>query len=200
MITMSKLAYDKSLAITKAYDQEIIWYGYITKHGQNITVHDIYVPIEQNTSSASVTSHIQGEEKLLDWVDEMSKTIPGGWAGCRCHSHVNMSTSPSNQDINQIKTSMKDGAEFCLGLIFNKKGEVSAQLGIYGHVLFMDEIHLEDVYGSWAEKIAKQVRTYNKSLIPLPVNNKETSWKSRIATVQEDADDTFWEDYKLYRY
>lgn len=121
-ITPSALA--KSLAYVDLCDKEVGWLAHITKECNNYIIDECFLP-KQEVTGASCEFTEDGLADIMfnlisvegaDYYDEVR---------CWCHSHVNMPTSPSGQDMKQI-LQWKD-SEYQIMIIFNKQGEAHAE-------------------------------------------------------------------------
>lgn len=139
-------------------ESEIGWLGRVeTIHGvQFIT--EVYL-FEQEVDGTTTEISPEG---LQDFAEELLTEEDGleKWNQIRMwgHSHVNMSTSPSWQDDDQMLEFMKTGHPFFLRLIANKKGEVRIDYYDYENKLCYQNIEWEISYPAEVTEYLRQMQ------------------------------------------
>ena len=113
-------ALEKTRLYVESCDTEIGWLGEIEPIGNDFLCKDVYLP-EQDVHSA--TTEMQPDD-LIKFASEhddelMEKLCLWG------HSHVNMGTSPSGQDDNQVDLFRDTSMQHFFRVIANKKGELN---------------------------------------------------------------------------
>lgn len=150
-IVFSPEAYIKTKALVEFYTTEVQWHGIVEriKDSSNFYVRDILV-FPQTVTSATVDADQEEYEK---WLDGLSC---GEFNALRLHghSHNSMGVTPSSTDreyrkklISSMGTPSSDDDLFYIFMIFNNKGEWSAEIyDIKNNALFAsadNEIILE---------------------------------------------------------
>lgn len=178
--------------------KEVQWYHEVYRHDTDqhigIELRDMFVPpqfvsgAEAETTPEQEMEYYQYLETLLgDRVDD-SRRIQRAW----CHSHVNMGTSPSGQDLSQFNEhidlvgSSRDKTTPVLMMIFNKKDEVFCKLWdpVTGYVVVNPPIIItESVDLSGIDEIFdKHVRERTTRA------NKKSDWSPRDRAVTSKTD------------
>ncbi len=124
-VLVSRLAIHKIFFIVGAIELEVGWLGTARQNGSTITIDDVFL-FKQDVSFGHTALD---EGNMADIMVEVVQK-PGGeeifnntkfWG----HSHGSGSTFPSMQDDTQMEKFRKQGAEFFLRGIFNRRGEIS---------------------------------------------------------------------------
>lgn len=132
IVIISKVALSKMQLYVENCQNEIGWLGVVTKTNDSLfIVEDVYL-FKQNVHMATTEITPEGLSEFAE--DLLSQ--PDGidvWNNIRLwgHSHVNMSTSPSKQDNDQMLTFAQGGHPWFLRIIANKKGNISIDLYDY---------------------------------------------------------------------
>ena len=158
-------------------DMEIGWLGYVHKLENNMYLIDDVFLLKQKVHSA--TTEID-PEALATMATELIKQGEEGIAKYNTirmwgHSHVNMSTSASGQDDNQMKEFAT--SDFYIRLIGNKRGEWNVCLYDYINNILWSDLPLELWYNVAItnEELDKEIKdnvskiefetpTYNRSI------------------------------------
>lgn len=135
-ITLSSTAWSKILLLVDHFDTEVGWHCFAQRisKGQYV-ISDVEV-YPQKVTGVTVDSSDKYPEWLISHSDEEISRIR-----CQCHSHVNMSTSPSSTDLSNNRQYLEQlgNDDFYIFMIWNKKLETDAK--IYD---FTDNIYYED--------------------------------------------------------
>lgn len=119
-------------------EKEIGWLGFVKRYPDNSFLIEDVVLLKQEVHSA--TTEIDPQALLEFWGQTPVEKQPDIkiWG----HSHVNMSPNPSGQDDDQMSY-FKDGNEWFIRLITNKKGDINITIYDYANGY---EIHSEELY------------------------------------------------------
>jgi hypothetical protein len=145
-IIIEKEANRKMELIVDLCSTEVGWLGLVKREGPlRFRVIDVFL-VDQEVNSATTElspSSVNALDRSL-WAAgirtmENQKDIGLFLWG---HSHVNMTTGPSGQDVNQFKDLYDAGPSFYIRLITNKKREINVALFVnmdpFGRVIFSD--------------------------------------------------------------
>lgn len=169
MISFSREARYKILALVNLLDTEVGWHGTIELDDETVNVKDIFV-YPQAVTNVTVRGDDAG---MIKWVTEFDDDTYNSlrmWG----HSHNNMDTEPSSLDLitedSFIKSMPKNG--YYLSTIVNKRGKAESRFylknnGKIFHIeneqrLTNETVDKEKIpkkYITWAEK---QVKKYVK--------------------------------------
>lgn len=123
-VVMDLEAYKKMLYIVKLSNKEIGWLGLVEKQQGNVLkIKDVYL-FRQQVGATTCEITPEGIEEVvinllqLENGEELIENLKL-WG----HSHVNMATCPSSQDIRQLDSFEQNGNEWFLGVIVNKSGD-----------------------------------------------------------------------------
>ncbi len=130
-IIISPLALDKMKVYVDECRDEVGWLGTAVRDDKGIYITDTFL-FDQEVSA--VTTDIT-EEGLSTFAEELLKQ-PNGveiWNNIKVwgHSHVNMATSPSRTDENQMETFVECGHDWFIRIIANKNGSLRIDLFDY---------------------------------------------------------------------
>lgn len=123
-VVMDLEAYKKMRYIVELSNKEIGWLGLVEKQQGNILrIKDVYLFRQQVGATTCEITPEGIEEVVIDLLqsengDELIENLKL-WG----HSHVNMATSPSAQDVRQLNSFEQNGNEWFLGVIVNKSGD-----------------------------------------------------------------------------
>lgn len=115
-------AYKKMCYIVKMSNKEVGWLGFVEREGNTLLVQDVYL-FRQQVGATTCEITPEGIDEMItellqkehgDYIVENLKL----WG----HSHVNMGTTPSSQDVLQLSQFEDNGNDWFLGVIVNKKG------------------------------------------------------------------------------
>ena len=126
-IKIKKLAWDKMKAIVEEFDSEVAWHGICRRGAKDCEYYiDDIVVYPQEVTGVTVNTD---QERYQQWLFEQPDDVFNG-IRMQGHSHVNMSTSPSNVDTeyyNSIVNAMTDDM-FYIFIIMNKRGDRYTQI------------------------------------------------------------------------
>lgn len=138
MVWFTPVAFSKMLSLIMVSDKEVAWLCTAERYGElddDIYVIDDVLVYPQEVTGATVES---ADDLYNEWYDSLPvETLLK--IKCNCHSHVNMSTSPSGTDDNDVKKVLSNmtGDMFRIFMIWNKRLEYSARIYDLGkNVLF----------------------------------------------------------------
>ena len=121
-IFVCRKAMNKMKEYIRQVDKEVGWLGTVVRENGNYIVEDVYL-FKQEVHSTTTEITVEGLNEFAmdllqqeDGFDIWNKMKMWG------HSHVNMSTSPSAQDNEQMKVFQDGNDDFFIRLIANKKG------------------------------------------------------------------------------
>lgn len=123
-VVMDLEAYKKMLYIVNLSNKEIGWLGLVEKQQGNVLkIKDVYLFRQQVGATTCEITPEGIEEVVIDLLqsengEELIENLKL-WG----HSHVNMATCPSSQDIRQLNSFEQNGNEWFLGVIVNKSGD-----------------------------------------------------------------------------
>ena len=172
-ILMDVDTYSRIQKIVELSPEEVSWFSYVENAGDNIfKIKDAYI-IPQKVTGSETEMTTEGLSEF------MTKTIKEKgmqyYKNIRCwgHSHVNMSVSPSGQDVKQI--SEFNNGEFYIMLIFNKKGDIYSEIRDFKNGLRYKGIpimldanvnqNVDDIKQELDEKVKKQTFSH-PSFVP----------------------------------
>ena len=141
MVWFTPVAFSKMLSLIMVSDKEVAWLCTAERYGElndDIYVIDDVLVYPQEVTGATVES---ADDLYNEWYDSLPvETLLK--IKCNCHSHVNMSTSPSGTDDNDVKKVLNNmtGDMFRIFMIWNKRLEYSARIYDLGkNVLFEND-------------------------------------------------------------
>ena len=149
--------YKRICALVAACKEEIAWNCKVTRDGLNFTLEECYV-FPQIVSGVSVD--VDPTEYAM-WVAGLDDDTINHMRA-HCHSHVNMGVTPSGIDWDYQKQMIEGNIrDYYLFLIFNKKGDISANIyDIESNTLYttkdIDICTPDDLYEEWADEVLKQ--------------------------------------------
>lgn len=145
---------------------EVSWFSRVFKTDNNYCIQDAYI-IEQVVNPAETEMTLEGLSAYM--TDIISKHGIDYYNSIRCwgHSHVNMSTNPSGQDISQMKEF--NSQDFYIMLIANKHGEFTIRLyDFVNNTIWKNlPLHLEGTIQDEKE-IRRELEEKVKKRIPKP--------------------------------
>lgn len=127
-------------------DKEIGWLGYVDTLGPNkFLIKDVFLLKQEVHSTTTEISPDALAEMANDLIAQGEEGI-NKYNTIRMwgHSHVNMATSPSSQDDNQMKEFATTG--FYIRLIGNKKGEWNVSLWDFDKNILWTDVTLTEYY------------------------------------------------------
>lgn len=191
-------AWVKTVMLLKEFDSEVAWHGLVHRGEEDgvFIVYDVIVYPQEVTGTTVNTDQEEYTKFLIDLSEEDANAMH-----IQCHSHVNMSTSPSGVDTehqSKIVKSIKNG--FYIFQIWNKKLESTSFIyDMDNNVMYENKDIIIDVidkdYGissefvADAKKIVKKKTSYAVS--KLPSQNSETKQKKERKEEKENPE-TWW--------
>lgn len=183
-VSVSLLAYQKMMYYTKECNTEVGWMGKVTKEGNTYKVHDVYLVSQEahgTTCELSPEALVDLSTELL-MKDEDTEAIKL-WG----HSHVNMGTSPSGQDCNTLIDFLNEGNDWFMGVITNKKGEMTFSLYDKCKLLAISDLDYElDIANLINEKEIKE-----------EIKQKVTKKEVQVQVINRGS---YWDRYENYGY
>lgn len=161
-IVYSPLAWTKQTLLILSQSGEVGWHGIVENKGNNVFVITDVLVYPQMVSSATVTTD---ELTYSNWLggqpDDIFPKIRAHF-----HSHVNMVVTPSGvdeKDKESIVSQMKEGRDYYIFMIWNKRFEYSADIydavnGIrFGAKDITVEIEGLGEINAWLEKATENI-------------------------------------------
>lgn len=214
MVWFTPVAFSKMLSLIMVSDKEVAWLCTAERYGElddDIYVIDDVLVYPQEVTGATVES---ADDLYNEWYDSLPvETLLK--IKCNCHSHVNMSTSPSGTDDNDVKKVLSNmtGDMFRIFMIWNKRLEYSARIYDLGkNVLFENndisvnvlEAEIGDFLADVKEKVkeksyvvkkATSVTTYTPpSKTEDKKDNKDDKKDDKKSDEKEDEIDDFYDE------
>lgn len=213
-------AFSKTIRLIMSHSTEVAWHCLVRRKDSDFEVYDV-LSYPQTVDPAHV--HVKmgrvfgdGNPKdptkyYSDWYNEVVLNMPdeeeANLCG-QCHSHVNMSTSPSTTDMAQQKEELevKGGKGYYLFQIWNKKLEVNSFLydldnGVIYEKSDVEIVVEEDSFTEMSHKmlyepdpvtpVEKKVVDYTKA-----ANDKKDSWDKHLKNWNSSS----YYDYDDYDY
>ncbi len=167
-IEFSVTAYMKTMLYLAFCDKEVGWYGLIERGGADneFLVSDVFL-YPQTVTAASVRSP---QKEFADWQDGFSAE---DFERLRlfCHSHANMSPSPSGYDleVQEEISAQLEGDQFFVFMILNKQHDIWARIcdsklnriyetgDIEIMIPYVAGVHEEDIEREIAENVRHDV-------------------------------------------
>lgn len=121
---------------------EVAFLGTVERTGRDFLVTDLFIP-KQEVHAATCEITPEGLLELANnlTADQFNKLRIWG------HSHVDMGTSPSGQDQDQMKALAQNCNDFFIRVIANKKHEVTFDIFIYDQDILVSDAQWELVHG-----------------------------------------------------
>lgn len=160
-VFISKLAYDKTVEYITQSKGEVGWLGTAVRVDKDYYIEDTYL-FKQEVSS--VTTEIK-EDGLNEFAMELISKEGGIdiWNKMRVwgHSHVDMSTSPSGQDDEQMNLFLDNPNDFFIRVIGNKSEEFKIDIWDFNSGLIYENADFTLVYDESTENM---LSTLNKQI------------------------------------
>lgn len=145
-------------------DDEIGWLGIALKEKNAIHITDVLL-FEQEVNSTTTEITPEG---LAEFGETLLKQKNGMeiWNNIKVwgHSHVNMSTSPSGQDNSQMETFSKNGHDWFIRIIANKKGDLRVDLYEYNLGIIYNNLPWSACMSKEEIEIEKQINKLYEQL------------------------------------
>lgn len=156
-IYFSTLAWSKIKIIVDIATQEVGWLCSVSEVEDMPFIYiikDLHL-FEQTVHGAETELD---DKDILQWFDNQIKEDKLDFVnGIKMwgHSHVNMSPSPSGQDVSQIEA-LSEHSEFFIMGIFNKKGDV--RLDLYTPTMILKDMTHSVIYPEDTAELRKQLK------------------------------------------
>jgi len=145
-IQFTPAAYAKMLALIQGFATEVAWHGIATKVREGLfRISDVLVYPQTVTGATVRTDERVYGQWLRNLPDEIFNNLRS-----QSHSHVNMKTSPSSQDLidqSIILDQMGDGCKFYIFMIWNKKLERNIRIYDLEENLLYDDDDIDVTIG-----------------------------------------------------
>lgn len=128
-IVITPLAFDKMWAWVDACPEEVGWVGRVQKFEEVFAITDVFL-LDQDVQPALTTITEKGvRDFLMEWVVKDPNVVNEMrmWG----HSHVNMGTTPSGQDEQQMQLFLNPDIDWFIRLICNKRGRMQFTILYY---------------------------------------------------------------------
>lgn len=177
-------AFTKMAALLMTFDKEVGWY--CTCRRSEDTEKDEYIiddvlVFPQTVTSVTVDSD---DEKRTEWFDALPvETLLN--IRCDCHSHVNMSTSPSGTDDKDMRAVFENLTEdgFRVFMIWNKSLEYWASIYDVQKNLIFDNTEIEvEVLGLALGAFIKEAKGLVQNKVYSTYQYNKTSYKPKTTT------------------
>lgn len=179
IVEINNKALQKMREYTSQSIDEIGWLGTARKiEDKHYIIDDVFLfKQEVHSTTTEITT-----EGLMEFCQELMLTENGMdiWNNMKVwgHSHVNMSTSPSGQDNDQIKIFSDNAQDFFIRIITNKREELRLDLYDYETGVAYEEMNFIVNYGEDEEQIRNiqaLIQQYKNILDDLLETPKELS-------------------------
>lgn len=148
-VHINEKALQKMFIYTDEVNDEVGWLGTAYRDSNIFFIEDVFL-FDQEVHGATTEITPEG---LADFATELMQQPDGMeiWNNLKMwgHSHVNMSITPSGQDDKQMEEFSKNGHDFFIRLICNKKGELAVDVYDYENGMEFHNapwlIHLDEV-------------------------------------------------------
>lgn len=190
-------AWVKTVMLLKEFDSEVAWHGLIRRGEEDgvFIVYDVMVYPQEVTGTTVNTDQEEYTKFLIELTEEDANAMH-----IQCHSHVNMSTSPSGVDTehqSKIVKSMKNG--FYVFQIWNKKLESTSFIyDMDNNIMYENKDIIVDVidneYGISSEFVAEAKKIVKKKTTYTPVSKLPSSASDvkKKNEKEEKEDETPW--------
>lgn len=143
-LLIEPVALYKMQAYIENCDKEIAWLGDVVRTADgDYYCREVYL-LHQDVASA--TAELQPKDLVVFaeeiGMDNMENIKMWG------HSHVNMGTSPSGQDVTQMELFRNNGFPWYIRVIANKKGRLEATLFDWEHGFIITDMHWDIHYAA----------------------------------------------------
>ena len=146
-------ALNKMKEYIRQSNKEIGWLGTVVKENEMYNILDVYLfkqEVHETTTEITTDGLNEFAMEILSQEDGMEI-----WNNMKMwgHSHVNMSTSPSVQDDNQMDLFTQNANDFFIRIIANKKDEFRIDIWDYEKGVIYEKLNYIIDYGKDAELI-----------------------------------------------
>ena len=200
VILFTQEAFIKLMSLVMSFDKEVGWYCTTDRVGE--LDDDVYIikdvlVFPQEVTGTTVDSD---DEARVLWFDSLPVDVLKE-IRCDCHSHVNMGVSPSQTDINDMQSVLKNLTDdaFRIFMIWNKKLECTAKIYDMAKNVFFDTGDIDiDIIGMNVNDFLLDAKDLVKTKISTtkytPSKAKTPSKKEKKEVMVSYEDDAFDED------
>lgn len=177
-------ALNKMKEYIRQSNKEIGWLGTVVKENGMYNILDVYLfkqEVHETTTEITTDGLNEFAMEILSQEDGMEI-----WNNMKMwgHSHVNMSTSPSVQDDNQMDLFTQNANDFFIRIIANKKDEFRIDVWDYEKGVIYEKLNYIIDYGKDAELIQElQMKIFKLQSI---INDKTNVKKEMIDEVAKE--------------
>lgn len=184
-LTISTQAYMKMATLVNNFDKELAWHMQCSRNPApdgspgTIVIEDVLVYPQVVTATTVESDDDNYEEWLMNLPDSAYNSIRG-----HGHSHVNMSVTPSQVDIDYSETLIQHINDYYVFIILNKRGEMSIKVYDFeaGLIYNTADIHVHSPYIdvlAWAERsIDKHITEFKYKTPPKSQRKDYSYWGS----------------------
>lgn len=182
-VFITREAFSRMWHFVDIANEEVSWLGSaVVLPGGDFLIEEVFL-LEQEVTSVSTTLSTEGQatlvEELLanreDGMDIVNKLLFWG------HSHVNMGTSPSTQDEDQMDAFKENDCPWFIRGILNKCGRMEFTL-----FLWEEGIRINDAEWSLYERVDEDLRQEVEDEFKEKVSTKKYKMPSRLVGVSSD--------------
>ena len=166
-VIISEEAWTNIKLLVDLCPQEVAWVGTVerkeTKKIVSYTIKDIFLP-KQTVTSVTCTIDEEDYSRIMNEIDNPEDLNLWG------HSHANMGTTPSHQDLTEWKEKVETTGKFYIMMITNRKREVMCYV-----IDKINGVELENVKVVIGSTVDEEARKKMQKLIDDKVDEEETA-------------------------
>ena len=193
-------ALNKMKEYIRQSNKEIGWLGTVVKENGMYNILDVYLfkqEVHETTTEITTDGLNEFAMEILSQEDGMEI-----WNNMKmwAHSHVNMSTSPSVQDDNQMDLFTQNANDFFIRIIANKKDEFRIDIWDYEKGVIYEKLNYIIDYGKDAELIQElQMKIFKlQSIIDDKTNVKKEMIDEVAKEIKEKVKEKTFKTYPTY--
>ena len=193
-------ALNKMKEYIRQSNKEIGWLGTVVKENGMYNILDVYLfkqEVHETTTEITTDGLNEFAMEILSQEDGMEI-----WNNMKMwgHSHVNMSTSPSVQDDNQMDLFTQNANDFFIRIIANKKDEFRIDIWDYEKGVIYEKLNYIIDYGKDAELIQElQMKIFKlQSIIDDKTNVKKEMIDEVAKEIKEKVKEKTLKTYHTY--
>ena len=193
-------ALNKMKEYIRQSNKEIGWLGTVVKENGMYNILDVYLfkqEVHETTTEITTDGLNEFAMEILSQEDGMEI-----WNNMKMwgHSHVNMSTSPSVQDDNQMDLFTQNANDFFIRIIANKKDEFRIDIWDYEKGVIYEKLNYIIDYGKDAELIQElQMKIFKlQSIIDDKTNVKKEMIDEVAKEIKEKVKEKTFKTYPTY--
>lgn len=193
-------ALNKMKEYIRQSNKEIGWLGTVVKENGIYNILDVYLfkqEVHETTTEITTDGLNEFAMEILSQEDGMEI-----WNNMKMwgHSHVNMSTSPSVQDDNQMDLFTQNANDFFIRIIANKKDEFRIDVWDYEKGVIYEKLNYIIDYGKDAELIQElQMKIFKlQSIIDDKINVKKEMIDEVAKEIKEKVKEKTLQTYPTY--